>query len=109
MTAGVALNTSNACLIDGRVNERVQTPYNNRQQKVLESERKKKKDLAKLQSKVMQYDKKLVILQSGMLVSYKQGSPGSKGKETASFHNARNMFHGDTYSLVMTPSKSITT
>ncbi len=49
MTAGVAFNAGNVCLSDGKVHERVQTQYNNRQQKILDSERKKKEDSAKLQ------------------------------------------------------------
>jgi hypothetical protein len=52
MTAGVAFNAGNVCLSDGRVHERVREQHNNRQQKILEAERKRKEDFAKLQSKV---------------------------------------------------------
>ncbi len=52
MTAGVAFNAGNVCLSDGKVHERVETQYSNQQQKILDSERKKKEDLAKLESKV---------------------------------------------------------
>jgi hypothetical protein len=52
MTAGIAFNVGNVCLSDGRVHERVREQHNNRQQKILEAERKRKEDFAKLQSKV---------------------------------------------------------
>jgi len=52
MTAGVAFNAGNLCLSDGKVHEKVREQYNNRQQKILDAERKRKEDFAKLQSKV---------------------------------------------------------
>ena len=38
----------------------------------------------------MRFEKKVVILTSGMQVNYKQWSRGSKDQETASFHNEKN-------------------
>jgi len=38
----------------------------------------------------MRFEKKVVILTSGMQVSYKQWSRGSKDQETASFHSEKN-------------------
>ncbi len=52
MTAGVAFNAGNVHLGVEKVHERVWTHNNNQQQKILDSERKKKEDLAKLQSKM---------------------------------------------------------
>ncbi len=42
MTGGVGFNAGNVCLSDGKVHERVRTQNNNWQQKILDSERKKK-------------------------------------------------------------------
>jgi hypothetical protein len=52
MTAGVAFNAGHLCLSDGTVHQKVREQYNMRQQKVLDAERKRKDDLAKLLSKV---------------------------------------------------------
>ena len=52
MTAGVAFNAGNLCLSDGKVHEKVREQYNNQHQNILDAERKRKEDFAKLQSKV---------------------------------------------------------
>jgi hypothetical protein len=106
MTAGVAFNAGNLCLSDGKVHEKVREQYNNRQQKILDAERKRKEDFAKLQSKLDAIRQKVAILPSGMQASYKQWSPGSKGQETVRFHNARTSYYIDTYSPAIALSKS---
>jgi len=58
MTAGVAFNAGHLCLSDGTVHQKVREQYNMRQQKVLDAERKRKDDLAKLLSKVQKIREK---------------------------------------------------
>ena len=58
MTAGVAFNAGHLCLSDGTIHQKVREQYNMRQQKVLDAERKRKDDLAKLLSKVQKIREK---------------------------------------------------
>jgi hypothetical protein len=97
MTAGVAFNAGNLCL-NGKIREKVREQHNNRQQKLADSEKKRKDEHIKLLSKVDAIGQKIAILQSGMRVTYKQWSPGSKDQETASFRKARTSFYDHTYS-----------
>jgi len=52
MTAGVAFSAGNVCLSDGKIHEKVREQYNNRNQKILDAERKKKEEFEKLRAKV---------------------------------------------------------
>ena len=52
ITAGVAFSAGNVCLSDGKIHEKVREQYNNRNQKILDAERKKKEEFEKLRAKV---------------------------------------------------------
>jgi len=49
----LAFSAGNVCLSDGKIHEKVREQYNNRQQKILDAERKRKEEFEKLCTKVV--------------------------------------------------------